>query len=655
MRLPFASPTADVAQAATPLLDALVTAAGSVRAPFFFPGHKMGGGAPRRLRQKLLHGDGRMLRYDLPELPELDNLFAAEGPIADAQELAAAAFGAGRTWFLINGSTAGIIAAVLACVQLKRQSEPGGPPPLVILPRNAHQSAVHALVSSGAVPVWVAPDYDAQSGLCLGLRASEVKRALRAHGGARRVAAVLVVSPTYHGICSDVGALAAACSGADGGGVPLIVDEAHGAHLDFLPPPPSSPPSASPSVSASPLSLLSSKLSKLSWLLWLAPPPPRTLGYGGGGGGGVTRAPRGALLGGAPLVVQSTHKTCGALTQSAMLHGSAEGLARWPALPTALDAALAQLQSSSPSYLLLASLDAARWQLAAPDGGGRAALSRAVEIADELRARLPAVVEPHGLELLALREGGGGLGHEGEEGGEGGEGGACYAVDPLRVTLLTHRTRSTRTSDGGAAAGGAARAGVETAAPAAPSSSGWDGLALDEALIEHGVYCELPEASALTFAVSAGTTRAHARRLERALGAVLRDGPPPASGDDADADADSADAASDAASDAAASDASSGAAESVDDLRLASCNIEARYSPREAFYLPRRAVAAEDAIGRASAELVCPYPPGIPLLVPGEVVTAEALRRLRRLRAAGCVISGCDDPSLETLGVLEEP
>ena len=228
-------------QSETPLIDALEAAADAVRAPFFFPGHKMGAGAPRRLR-RLLRGGG--LRYDLPELPELDNLFAAEGPIARAQQLAAAAFGAGRTWFLVNGSTAGVIAAVLACCQLKAQRQPGRRP-VVVLPRNVHKSAIHALVSSranpnpdpnphphpdphpdphphpaldpdpnpdpgpnpdpdpdpdpdpnqvssGAEPLWLAPEYDAQSGLCLGLRARAVERAL--HAGGARVAAVLVVS-----------------------------------------------------------------------------------------------------------------------------------------------------------------------------------------------------------------------------------------------------------------------------------------------------------------------------------------------------------------------------------------------------------------------------------------------------------------------------
>ena len=252
-------------QAETPLIDALEAAADAVRAPFFFPGHKMGAGAPQRLR-RLLRGGG--LRYDLPELPELDNLFAAEGPIARAQELAASAFGAGRTWFLVNGSTAGVIAAVLACCQLKLQRQPGQTP-VVILPRNVHKSAIHALVSSGAEPLWLDPAYDAQSGLCLGMHAAEVERALRA--GGERVAAVLVVSPTYHGLLSDVSAIAAACRGA---GVPLIVDEAHGAHLEFVP---------------------------------AAAPLPA----------GWERArARGALWCGADVVVQSTHKTCGALTQA---------------------------------------------------------------------------------------------------------------------------------------------------------------------------------------------------------------------------------------------------------------------------------------------------------------------------------------------------
>ena len=111
----------------TPLLDALTTAASAVRAPFFFPGHKMGHGAPLRLRRRFAMR--QVLRHDLPELPELDNIFAPEGAILRAQELAAQAFSAEQTWFTTNGSTSGVIAAVVACVQQRTQAARASPAP----------------------------------------------------------------------------------------------------------------------------------------------------------------------------------------------------------------------------------------------------------------------------------------------------------------------------------------------------------------------------------------------------------------------------------------------------------------------------------------------------------------------------------------------
>ena len=210
----------DSEQDETPLLDALVDASGSVHAPFFFPGHKMGVGSPKRLRKLALRG---ALRYDLPELPELDNLFAPEGPILRAQVLAARAFCAERTWFLANGSTAGVLASVLACVQLwrHRQQQPRGADgrsttPIILLPRNAHKSVYHALVLSGAEPCWLPPEYNAASGLCLGVDPIAIAAALARCGAtapsSSRVAACLLVSPTYEGVLTDVGAAAELCS-----------------------------------------------------------------------------------------------------------------------------------------------------------------------------------------------------------------------------------------------------------------------------------------------------------------------------------------------------------------------------------------------------------------------------------------------------------
>ena len=258
-------------QDALPLLDAIVGAARAVRAPFFFPGHKMGIGAPSALRRRLL--GGKVLRHDLPELPELDNLFAPEGPILEAERLAALAFGAARTWLLVNGSTGGVLAAILACVQLWSQRQlsrdasdrnASDLAPVVLLPRNAHKSAIHALVLSGAQPAWLAPAYDAESGISLGIPPTEIEQALARHGD--RIAAVLLVSPTYQGVLCDIDAAAQLTRDA---AVPLVVDEAHGGHLEFLPP-------SAPLPASCP----------------------------------ATARPRSALSQGADFAVQSTHKVC---------------------------------------------------------------------------------------------------------------------------------------------------------------------------------------------------------------------------------------------------------------------------------------------------------------------------------------------------------
>ena len=350
------------AQHTAPLVDGLAAAARSVRAPFFFPGHKQGRWVPQVLRAKLGLGS-RVLLHDLPELPELDNLFAPEGVILRAQELAASAFGAERTWFLVNGSTSGVIAAIMAAVQVWRQQQRsrGGASrrPVVLLPRNVHKSAVHALVVSGAQPCWLTPEVDAEHGLSLGVATSTVGAALQRFEGS--VAAVLLVSPTYQGVLSDVGGCASLCAAA---GVPLLVDEAHGAHLSFL------------------------DETALLPAIWSGP-------------GG--RRPRGALWEGADVVVQSTHKVLGSMTQSAMLHASARVLDAHPALGPALSESLELGTSSSPSYLLLASLDAARWQLASPLADGRERLHRATEHASALRAGVRAL--PHAPALLELRAG----------------------------------------------------------------------------------------------------------------------------------------------------------------------------------------------------------------------------------------------------------
>src|SRR5919199_1832873 len=150
-----------------PLLEALRAAAQNPHAPFYAPGHKRGKGIPQPLVDVL---GASVFLADLPELPDLDNLFAPESVIQQAQELAAAAFGAEQTWFLVNGSTAGIVAAILATCNAGDK---------IILPRNIHQSAIAGLVLSGAVPVFINPEYDPSSDLAHSITPTAVAKALK--------------------------------------------------------------------------------------------------------------------------------------------------------------------------------------------------------------------------------------------------------------------------------------------------------------------------------------------------------------------------------------------------------------------------------------------------------------------------------------------
>ncbi|MGK7891739.1 MAG: aminotransferase class I/II-fold pyridoxal phosphate-dependent enzyme, partial [Leptolyngbyaceae cyanobacterium] len=304
-------------QQEVPLVKQLTQSAHRDHAAFYAPGHKRGQGLSVYMEQLL--GDRHPLKADLPELPELDNLFAPEGVIQSAQGLAAAAFGASQTWFLANGSTCGIEAAILATC---------GPGDRLLLPRNVHRSAISGLILSGAMPIFVEPDYDPDWDMAHGVAVGAIAQALDTY---RDIKAILIVSPTYYGTCADVVAIAQL---AHQHHIPLIVDEAHGPHFGFHP-----------------------------------------------------DLPQSALSAGADLVVQSTHKVLSAITQASMLHlgcgGQPDGLYR--VQPQRISAALQLVQSSSPNYLLLASLDAARQQMATE---GDRLMQQTLDLADDARTQL---------------------------------------------------------------------------------------------------------------------------------------------------------------------------------------------------------------------------------------------------------------------------
>lgn len=173
----------------TPLLEALRKSAQKSQAAFYAPGHKQGKGVNQLIKE--LMGNA-VFKVDLPELPELDNLFAPEGVIEEAQQLAAITFSAEKTWFLINGSTCGVMAAILATCGIGDK---------IILPRNIHQSAIAGLILSGAIPIYINPEYDAQEGLAHNVTPETVEQSLIQHPDTK---AVMMLHPTYQGVCSDL-------------------------------------------------------------------------------------------------------------------------------------------------------------------------------------------------------------------------------------------------------------------------------------------------------------------------------------------------------------------------------------------------------------------------------------------------------------------
>jgi lysine decarboxylase len=262
-----------VDQTRAPYLDALIAYASRNPGRFNVPGHKGGSGADPELVAAI---GGRAVEMDIPALIEgIDVPPPEPTPFHEAQRLAAEAWGARRSWFLINGASQGVHAA---CLALRHAGS------VVVMQRNVHSSAIDGSILAGLDPAFVAPEIDSELGLAHCLTPPVLDRAL-----------------------SDVRGLAEV---AHSYGVPLVVDEAWGAHLHF-----------------------SSEL------------------------------PADALESGADLVVSSTHKIVGSLTQAAMLHlGPTDRLDE-----NVVDRVVTLLESTSPSALLCASLDGAR-RLAATRG-----------------------------------------------------------------------------------------------------------------------------------------------------------------------------------------------------------------------------------------------------------------------------------------------
>lgn len=479
-------------RAKTPILSAVQKLVQKTHTAFYAPGHKQGQGINDNIRDLL---GTRVFQADLPELPELDNLFAPDGVIEEAQQLAATTFGTAKTWFLVNGSTCGIMAAILATC---------GEEDKVILPRNIHQSAIAGLILSGARPIFVNPEYDATEGLAYNVTPETIQRVLAENPDAK---AVMMLHPTYQGVCSDLKAIAEITHQYD---IPLLVDEAHGAHFAFhhdLPP--------------------------------------------------------SAMSVGADLTVQSTHKVLSAMTQASMLHIQGNRVC-----DRRISKALQLVQSTSPSNLLLASLDAARQQMATK---GQELMNQTITLAREAREKLVAIPN---LSVFQPKISPG-----------------CQHFDSTRLTINVSRL-------------------------------GITGFEVDEILHNQlGVTCELPLLQHLTFIVSLGNTEKDIQHLIQGCHTLFQRFNPLYPNP-------------------------------LTPYTVNSSPSKSILTPRQAYFAPTETIPISQASDRLCGELICPYPPGIPLLMPGEIITIEAIEYLHHVLTGGGTVTGCNDPTIKTIQVL---
>ncbi|HEY5648350.1 MAG TPA: aminotransferase class I/II-fold pyridoxal phosphate-dependent enzyme, partial [Nitrospiria bacterium] len=296
-------------QLKTPLFDAMVSLAESRKVSFHTPGHKSGKGISTRFRKFV---GPKIFSIDLTTLDEVDSLHKPRGVIKEAQELAAKAYGADRSYFLVNGTTGGNHAMVLAACN---------PGDRILVARNAHKSALAGAILSGAQPVFFQPRFDPDLKITRNVTFEETRQAIDRNPDAK---ILFLTSPNYYGLCADLEQI---IPYAHERNITVLVDEAHGPHLKFhdgLPP--------------------------------------------------------SAVELGADLVVQSTHKIIGGMTQASMLHAHAERVD----LPM-LNNVLRFIQTTSPSYILMASLDLARMQMATE---GKKLLGKAIKLAGESRVKI---------------------------------------------------------------------------------------------------------------------------------------------------------------------------------------------------------------------------------------------------------------------------
>ena len=413
-------------------------------------------------------------KYDISEIAGFDDLHDPREILAAGMERAAALWGASHTFFLVNGSTCGILAAIRAASRVSGSRK-------LILSRNCHKSVYNAVELCSLEPVYIAPSTIRGLGFCGSISEGAVEACVRENPGAP----VILTSPTYEGALSNIAEISSICRRH---GSILLVDEAHGAHLDLSP-------------------------------------------YFTGG----------AVRAGADIIVQSLHKTLTGLTQTALLHLGAD----CPVTRGDILRELAVFETSSPSYILMASID----------GTVDLIFRRGHELFDAWSERLRRFHERLSLKNLAL------FGHSHSFSTRDSAVSGVHGFDKSKIVILCDGTNIR-------------------------------GSALMNMLrYRFGIECEMAGSEHVVAMSGLLDTNESLNRLADALCEI-----------------------------------DSGIIEARPRTVATEISIPPRkMSASEALKKQRRPVPLMEASGSVCAEYVWAYPPGIPLVVPGEVLTKELL------------------------------
>ena len=377
----------------------------------------------------------------------------------------------------------------------------------IIVPRNVHKSVTSGIILSGAIPIFVEPEIDKKLGIAHGVTPETIEKALKENPDSK---AVLIINPTYYGVATDIKKIADIVHSYD---IPLIVDEAHGPHLAF-----------------------SNKL------------------------------PMSAIEAGADICAQSTHKIIGSLTQGSLLHINSKYVD-----PKKLQQILNLLQTTSPSYILMASLDCARRQIALE---GKELLDKAIELCKYTRNEINKIPGFYcfGEEIL------------GKPG--------SYAFDPTKLTISSR-------------------------------DLGITGFELDTILADkYHIQMELSDFYNVLAVGSFGDTKEGMDKLINALKEISNE--------------------------------YYGNREPIQDFLDIPTIPKKILNPREAFYSNKISVPLKESVGKISGEFLLAYPPGIPVLCPGEEITKEVIEYVNDLKRANLYVQGTEDTTVENIKIVSK-